>query len=73
MLLEMQLLGKGLVKKYWVGRAGAERGWVISFWALSKGWVVQFPATHGGVSSYFITGIGKKSGFSVLVIRLPSF
>ena len=34
--------------------ARAERGWVISFWALGKGCTVQFSATHGGGSSYFI-------------------
>ena len=30
------------------GWAGAERGWVISFWTLGKGWVVQFLATRRG-------------------------
>ena len=30
------------------GWAGAERGWVISFWALRKGWVIRFSATRGG-------------------------
>ena len=29
--------GKGLVKKYRDGWAGAERGWVMKFWALSGG------------------------------------
>ena len=52
-------LYKGLVKKYGGGGwAGAERGWVMRFWALCKGWVVQFWATLRGWVTlfYYIDG-----------------
>ena len=35
------------------GGAGAERGWVMRFWALCKGWVVQFSATLRGWVTLF--------------------
>ena len=46
---------KGLVKKYRGGWAGAERRWVMRFWALCKGWVVQFSATLRGWVTLFFT------------------
>ena len=43
-------------KKVWGGgpqQRGAERGWVMRFWALCKGWVVQFSATLRGWVTLF--------------------
>ena len=60
---------KGLVKKYRVGWAEAERGWVISFSALSKGWVDQFSACHGRWVILFY----NKLGFTISLCTTYGF
>ena len=60
-----------MVKKYTGGEgAAAERGWVISFLAVSKGWVVQFSATHADRLYYFITEIGTHLKVLILPEQL---
>ena len=58
-LWRLSLLQTGQNVLGWGWWAGAERGWVISFWALGKGWVIQFSYPCTGVGHpVFLTGIG---------------